>query len=59
MIKLLKTVRHNKTLMKNSLMSSKIKQYLAHCEDNIINLSESSENSVQISDIEESNFDES
>ena len=45
--------------MKNSLMSAKIKQYLAHCEDNIINLSESSDASVQISELDEAPLDES
>jgi len=45
-IKLIKTVKHNKTLMRNSIMSQSIKNTLAHCEDNIINLSESSSDSV-------------
>ena len=34
--------------MKNSLMSKHIKKYLIHCEDNIINLTESSSNSCEI-----------
>ena len=42
-IKLIKNVRNQKVLSKNSLMSEQLKQQLKHCEKNLIDLEDTSD----------------
>lgn len=42
-IKLIKNVRNQKVLTKNSLMSEELRQQLKHCEKNLIDLEDTSD----------------